>query len=192
LPDEWKVLFIVPIYKKADKTDCSNYRVISLLPAVYTILSSILLSKLIPYAEEIMGDHHCGLQCNGSTTSHIFCIHQILEKEWEYNEAVHQLFIDFKEVYDSVRKEVCYDIIMEFGISMKLVRLIKMCLNKTYNRVWVGKHLSKLFPIRNVLKQGDALLPLLFNFAFQYAIRVHISFWFMMLLIMDWAETYIL
>jgi hypothetical protein len=67
-----------------------------------------------------------------------------------------------------------------------------MCLNETCNRVWVGRHLSELFPMRNVLKQGDALLPLLFNFAFKYAIMVHISFWFMLMMIMDWVETYIL
>jgi hypothetical protein len=123
------------------------------LPAVYTTLSSILLSRLTPYAEEIIGDHHCRLQCNRSTADHIFCIHQILEKEWEYNEAVHQLFIDFKKAPDSVRK-VFYNIIMEFGIPMKLVMLIKMCLNETYNRVWVGKDLSDMFTIKNVLKQG--------------------------------------
>ena len=46
-----------------------------------------------------------------------------------------------------------------------------MCLNETYNRDRVGNHLSGMFPIRNVLKQGDALLPLLFNFALGYAIR---------------------
>jgi hypothetical protein len=46
---------------------------------------------------------------------------------------------------------------------MKLVRLIKMCLNKTYIKVHIGKHLSDSFPIQNDLKQGDALLPLLFN-----------------------------
>ena len=62
LPEEWKVLIIVSIYKKVDKTDYSNYRVILLLPTVYTILSSILVSRLTPYAEEIVGDHHCGLQ----------------------------------------------------------------------------------------------------------------------------------
>jgi sorting nexin-29 len=190
LPEEWKVLFLVPIYKKVDKMDCSDYRVISLLSTVYTILSSILLSRLTPYAEEIIGDH-CGLQCNRSATDHIFCMHQILEKEWEYNEAVYQLFVDFKEAYDSVRKELFYNIIMEFGISMKLVRLIKMCLNETYNRVWVGKHMSYMFPIRNVLKQGDALLSSLFKFAFEYATRVHIIFWFM-LMMMDWAAAYIL
>ena len=46
-----------------------------------------------------------------------------------------------------------------------------MCLTETYSTVRVGKHLSDRFPIRNGLKQGDALSPLLFNFALDYAIR---------------------
>jgi hypothetical protein len=96
---------------------------------------------------------------------------QLLEKKWEYSEAGHQLFIDFKKAYDSVRREVLYNIHIEFGIPMKLVRLVKICLNETYRRVRVGKHLSDTFPIKNVLKQGDALSPLLFNFALEYAIR---------------------
>jgi len=72
-------------------------------------------------------------------------------------------------VYDSVRKEVLYNILIEFGIPMKLIRLIKMCLNETYNIVQVGKNLSDIFLIRNDLKQGDALWPLLFNFVLEYA-----------------------
>jgi len=108
---------------------------------------------------------------NRSTADHIFCICHILEKKWEFNEAVHQLFIDFKKAYNSVRREVFYNILIEFGIPMKLVRLIKMCLTETYSRVRVGKNLSDMFPIRNGLKQGDGLSPLLFNFALKYAIR---------------------
>jgi hypothetical protein len=50
-----------------------------------------------------------------------------------------------------------YNILIEFGIHMKVVRLIKIYLNETHSRVCVGKGLSKLFPIRKVLKQGDAL-----------------------------------
>jgi hypothetical protein len=49
--------------------------------------------------------------------------------------------------------------------------LIKMCLNETYSKICIGKHLSGAFPIKNSLKQGDALSPLLFNFALEYAIR---------------------
>ena len=59
---------------------------------------------------------------------------------------------------------------------MKLVRLIKLCLNETYSEVWVGRHLSDMFPIKNGLKQGGALLPLLLNFALEYAImRVEVT-----------------
>jgi len=54
---------------------------------------------------------------------------------------------------------------------MKLVRIIKMCLNETYGRVRVSKHLSDMFHVKNGLKQGDALLPLLFSFPSEYVIR---------------------
>jgi hypothetical protein len=93
--------------------------------------------------------------CCPSTTDHIFCIRQILEKKWDYNEAVHQLFIDFKKAYVSVRREVLYNILIEFGIPIKLVRIVKMCLSVAYSRVRVGKHLSDTFSIKNGLKQGD-------------------------------------
>jgi len=59
---------------------------------------------------------------------------------------VHQLFIDFTKAYNSVRREVLYNILIEFGIPMKLVRLIKMW-TVMYSRVQVGKHLSNMFPI---------------------------------------------
>jgi hypothetical protein len=49
LPHQWKESIVLPVHKKGDKTDCSNYRVMSLLPTAYKILSNILLSRLIPY-----------------------------------------------------------------------------------------------------------------------------------------------
>jgi hypothetical protein len=70
-----------------------------------------------------------------------------------------------------VRREVLYNILIEFGILMKLVRLNKMCLKETYNKVRIGKYLSDSFPIQNGLKEGEALSPLLFNVALLYVIR---------------------
>ena len=141
------------------------------MSTTYRILPNILLSKLTPYAEEIIVDHQCVFRSNRSTADRIFCIRKILEKKWEYNEAVHQLFIDFKKVYDSVRREVLYNIYNEFGIPMKIVRQIKIYLNETYGRFRVGKLLSHMFTIKNGLKEEDALSQLLFNFVLDYAIR---------------------
>jgi hypothetical protein len=101
LPDQWKKYIIVPVHKKGDKTDCNNYRGISLLSTSYKLLSKILLSRFGTYIEEIIGYHQRGFRRNRSTTDQMFCIRQILEKKWEYNETVHQLFIDFKKAYDS-------------------------------------------------------------------------------------------
>jgi hypothetical protein len=65
-------------------------------------------------------------------------------EKWEYNERVHQLFVDFKKSYESVRRKVLYNIVREFGVPMKLVRLIKMCLNETYTKGrWAG-HIARM------------------------------------------------
>jgi hypothetical protein len=50
----------------------------------------------------------------------ILYIWQILEKTWEYNGMVHQLFIDFRKAYDPVKREVLYIILLEFTISKKI------------------------------------------------------------------------
>jgi hypothetical protein len=68
-------------------------------------------------------------------------------------------------------QEAVFNILIEFGVPMILVRLSNVCLNGTYSKGHIGKHLSDSFPIQNGLKQGDGLLPLLLNFALKYAIR---------------------
>jgi hypothetical protein len=156
----------VIVHKNGDKTHRSNYSYlgISLLSTLYKFLSNILLSNLSPYIDEFIGDHQCGSRSNTETTDKIFCIRQIEEKKWEYNETVHQLFVDITKAIDSVTSEVLCNILIELGITMKLVRLNKMCLKETYVEVRIGKYLSDNFPIQNGLIQGDALTPLPFKF----------------------------
>jgi hypothetical protein len=101
LPQQWKESIILPIYKKGDKTDYNNYQGISLLSTTYKILSNILLARY-------------GFRRNRSTTGQIFYIRHILRENWEYNGTVHQLFTDFKKAYDSVKREVLYNILLEY------------------------------------------------------------------------------
>jgi hypothetical protein len=142
LLDQWKESINVQIHKKGDKTNCSNYHEVSLVSTSYKMLSNILLSRLSPYMDEIIGDHQCGFRHNRSTAVQSFAFIRYWIKKWNYNGAVHQLFIDFKKAYNSVTRAVLYNILIEFGVPMKLVRLIH---------------------IQNGLKQGDALSPLCFR-----------------------------
>jgi Reverse transcriptase (RNA-dependent DNA polymerase). len=71
--------------------DSNNYRGILLLSTSYKILSNLLLLRMTPYANEIIGEYQCGIRRNRSTVNHIFSIQQIYEKKWEYNEVCHYL-----------------------------------------------------------------------------------------------------
>jgi hypothetical protein len=83
---------------------------------------------------------------------------------------VHQLYIELKKAYNSIKREVLYNIPVEIHILKNIVRLIKICLNESYCKVRIGKLLSDKFPTQNGLKRADALSPLRFNFALEYAI----------------------
>ena len=76
-----------------------------------------------------MGYHQRGFRCNRSITNRIFCIRQIHEKKWEYNEVViSALDINrLQKTYDSVRRVILRNTLSEFCIPRKLVRLLKMC-----------------------------------------------------------------
>jgi hypothetical protein len=89
-----------------------------------------LPSRLTLYVDVFIGDHCCGFRRNRSVTDQIFYIRQILEKKWEHNGTVHQLFIGYKKDHVSVRTQVLYNSLTEFDVPTKLVRLIKMSLNE--------------------------------------------------------------
>jgi hypothetical protein len=150
MPHQWKKSIIQPIYKD-DKNVYSSYGAISLLSTSCNNLSNILLSSLTSYIDEIIGDWQHWFWLNRSTT------------DQRINGTVHQLFIDFKKACDSVRMEVLYNILIGFGVPMKKARLLKMCLNETYNKVHTCKNVSNTFPTQNYLKQGDVLWPLFFQ-----------------------------
>jgi hypothetical protein len=87
----------------------------------------------------------------------IYAIPAPTGKKWEHNEIVYEPFICFKKACYSFRREVLYSVLIEFYVPVKLIRLIKMCVNETYNEVRIGKSLSDKFPIQKGLKQGNAL-----------------------------------
>jgi hypothetical protein len=116
LPDQWRESITIPIYKREIKLavviimgyHCSQLHT----------TSSILLSKLSPYIYmTFFGIISVGIDVTEQLLMQILCTCQILEKELEHNETIDQLFVDFKKAYDSVRREVLNNILIQFETS---------------------------------------------------------------------------
>ena len=99
--------------------DYNYYNGILFLSTSYKIISNLLLSRMTPYANEIIGEYQCGFRRNRSTIDHIFGIWQIFEKKWEYNKEICQPFTDFEKDYDSIERESLYDIVIKFSVARK-------------------------------------------------------------------------
>jgi hypothetical protein len=98
---------------------------------------------LEPYAEEVIGEYRCGFRRNGSTIEHTFAFRMILEKYYEFNINVHQVYIDFKQAYDSMDRKKLYDVVREMQIPAKLIRLVKITLKNTKAKIRVQGQVSR-------------------------------------------------
>lgn len=171
MPDEWNVAVLVPIHKKGDKSVCSNYRGISLLNTGYKIFSKILNEKLKPYAEALTGEYQCGFRNERATTDQMFTLRLIMEKCYEYNQTIHQLYVDFRAAYDSVLREELFAIMSELKIPKKLISLTKLTLSNSRCKIRTNGMTSEEFVIQQGLKQGDALSCTLFNITLEGVMR---------------------
>lgn len=169
LPEEWNIGIICPLHKKGDRLNCANYRGVTLLSTVYKVLSTILQKRLNPIVEVILGEYQCGFR---STTDQIFNLRQVMEKMKEHGQSIHQLFIDFKQAYDSINRNALWKAMAEFGIPAKYIRMVKATLTRARSCVRVQGDLSNTFEISSGVRQGDGLSSLLFNIALEKVIRM--------------------
>jgi len=132
MPNEWNKSIICPVYKKGEKSECSNYRRISLLNTTYKILATAINNRLKTYTEDLLSQEQNGFRRNRSAADNIFIIQQILEKCYEYSIEMHVLFIDFKQAFDTVDRQKNILILQELRIPNKLVQLINLLALKLF------------------------------------------------------------
>jgi len=95
----------------------------------------------------------------------------ILGRTREYKVDIHQQYIDYKQAYGTINRAELAGIIKEFGISMKLVRFVKMTLTIKKRNLKIQGKLSPSFETMIGLRQGDALSTLLFNLCIEKIVR---------------------
>jgi len=133
------------MHKRGDRDRCKNYRRKALGNAAYKILSNIILGKIKPYIEKVMGDYKNGFRDGRSVTDNTFALKIINEKLWECNQSVQYLFIDFQKAYDSIHRDTLWECMREFKILTKLIHMCKTCVQKTRSAVRIEGTLSSFF-----------------------------------------------
>jgi len=144
-PEEWKETIIVPINKRGDRDRCENYKGIAMGNAAYKILLNIILGKIKPYVEKVMGDYQNGFRDERCVIDNIFALKIINKILWECNQSVQYLFINFQNAFDSIRRDTLWECVKEFKISTKLINMCKTCVQKTRSAVRIELTLSSFF-----------------------------------------------
>ena len=99
-PRDWQTGVIIPIFKKGDRKQCTNYRGISLLSLPGKVYAKCLERKCREIVESKLKNGQCGFCSGRSTTDQIFTLKQIFEKSWEHGKDLFACFVDLEKAYD--------------------------------------------------------------------------------------------
>ena len=175
MPEDWREAVIIPTYKKGDVTKCENYRPISLLPHAYKILSKIIQDRIQRREVEILKEEQAGFRKGRGTTDHIFTFSKIVEKMWEKNKDIYCVFIDFKQVFDSVWRHGMIDVMNFLGFEENLKRTIKKLYENTTARIRKDTIISENFETTGGVIQGCPLSPHLFNIYLEWIMEMALA-----------------
>ena len=144
VPQDWRDVMLVSLYKKGSKSGCSNFRGISLLSIVGKLFSRIILNRLFrTIVNEILPKPQCGFRASRDTVDMIFSAWQLLEKCKEPNLRLYQCFIDLSKAFDSVKRSTLWKILLKLGCPERFVGLIHTLHNEMKARVGFNSTLKK-------------------------------------------------
>ena len=161
VPQEWKDATIKILHKKKDRTECSNYRGLSLVAHAGKFLLKIVANRLGDFCEEagIPPEEQCGFRPQRSTTHMMFVVRRLQVLGRTCNTSLEICFIDLVKAYDSVDRVLLCEVFARFGVPPRMIKVIRMFHNGMRAHV-------------QLVRQGCVLSPLLFNIFFAAVIIV--------------------
>ncbi|CAF1656013.1 unnamed protein product, partial [Adineta ricciae] len=170
--DDWTSAILIRLYKgKGDKQICDNYREISLLVVASEVFSRIILNRVQNHLDEQLLEEQAGFRSNRSTIDQIFTLKMIMEKSRECNRPLSMCFVDIQKAYDSVNRDLLWEICKHYGLPPKTDRLIQLLYKDTTAGVRINDELSDSFNIDTGVQQGGIPSCILFNILFDFIMR---------------------
>ncbi|CAB1102622.1 unnamed protein product [Ectocarpus sp. CCAP 1310/34] len=175
IPREWKDATIKVLYKKGDRSNCNNYRGISLLSHVGKVPIKIITNRLSAFCEanNILPEEQCGFRPGRSTVDMLFVVRRLQELGRRKKIPLYMCFVDLKKAYDSVDREMLWKVLARAGVPAKLIEVIRQLYDGMRARVRMDDgELSDWFFVTQGVRQGCVLSPLLFNIFFAEVLEV--------------------
>ncbi len=173
VPEDWQKAILVPLYKgKGDRSECSNWRGISLLSVVGKVFAHILLERINAVVEGQLSEAQAGFRVGRGCSDQIFTIRRVMEQAAARQMPVYTCYVDLRAAYDSVPREALWRVCRkEYHVDEKLCRLLQALYKDTKSAVRVEGDLTDWFNVNTGLRQGCLMSPLLFNVYIDHVLR---------------------
>ena len=165
-PQNYKRSVFIPIPKKGNAKECSNYHIIVLISHTSKVMLKILQARLQPYVNCDLPDVQAGFRKGRGTRDQIANICWIVEKAREFQKNI--CFIDYAKAFDCVDHNQLWKILKEMGIPDHLTCLLRHLYACQEATVRTGHGKTDWFQIGKGVRQGYLLSPCLFNFYAEY------------------------
>ena len=163
-PKQWSEGFIVPIFKKGDVNEVSNYRGITLLSTLGKLFTRILNNRLNKWAEDyrIYTEAQAGFRKHMSTVDNIYVLNGLISHCINDNEYLYCCFVDFTKAFDYVGRDILWYKLIKIGVRGLMLDIIKSIYENVKSKVKINNTLSEAFSCNIGVRQGECLSPFLF------------------------------
>src|SRR6188768_3865486 len=163
-PDKLKIAKVIPIFKKGDKSEISNYRPISLLSVFSKVFEKIVAKRIISFLSKyaIISDNQFGFRPNHSTTTALLSTIDEIYNSIDDNNFVLGIFLDISKAFDCVNHKILLAKLFHYGIRGQLNKWFESYLHNRSQYTSVNGASSSLDSISSGVPQGSVLGPLLF------------------------------
>ena len=168
---DWKRSVFIPISKKDNAKECSNYHTIAFISHSGTVMLKILQSRLQQYLNYELPDVQAGFKKGRGTRDQIANIRWIIEKARRFQKNIYFCFIDYDKAFDCVDYNILWKILQEMGIPDHLSCLLRNLYAGQEATVRIGHGNTDWFQIGKGVRQGCMLSLCLFNLYAEYIMR---------------------